>query len=315
MREALRRAVTFAASVVAAAVVVAGLNATWYGAPWRSGYGSNEELYSLASVWPNLLRYPVWLWQSQGALVLAALLPLLPWPCDRRTRTAILPAAALAVGILACYLPYFAFEDWWYLRFLLPGFGAFAVLMAAGFVAVVARMPRPWNILAAALTLLLVTTHTFRYSADKGIFGLLQSERRYIDMARYADQALPGNAVVFTMQHSGTVRFYGGRYSLRYDFLDSDWTDRAVPELEHSGFHPYLLIDDWEAPYVRRQFKLPEASALPWRLMAHMRENGGVSVYDMGSAAEIASPTSVSPDATAPRCLPRKALKIPSKQG
>ena len=117
------------------------------------------------------------------------------------------------------------------------------------------------------------------------------------------------------MQHSGSVRFYGGRYSLRYDFIDPEVAGHAVADLENGEYHPYLLIDDWEAPYVRRQFSFPESSLLPWPLMAHMRENGGVSVYDMGSHARVASPANVSPDPRTPRCPPREPLKIPVKAG
>ena len=184
MRDRIRGAVVFAASVAAAALIVAALNAAWYGAPWRSGYGSNDELYSLANVWPNLQRYPLWLWQSQSPFVLAALLPFLPWPCARRTRIAVLAPAALAAGILACYLAYFAFDAWWYLRFLLPGFGSLAVVMATGFVALAGRCPRPWNAMGAGLVLLLVGAHTLGFSAENGVFVLARNERRYVDIAR-----------------------------------------------------------------------------------------------------------------------------------
>ncbi len=290
--ERARRGVLFAVPVVAAAVVVAALNATWYGSPLRSGYGTNEELYMLSNVWPNLQRYPVWLWHSQSPLVLLAFVPLLPGLTSRAARRALWPAAAITLATLASYVAYFAFAEWWYLRFMLPGLGAFAVLMAAGIVVLARRIPAPWSYIAVALCLVFATEHALSYAADAGAFGLLRGERRYITVGEYV-RTLPEDAVLFTMQHSGSARFYGGRYTLRYDFIDRDWTGRAPAEIERLGLHPYLLIDDWEAPYVRQQFGLSDGP-LPWPLTARLREHGGVTVYDLATKPVFSPPVAIS---------------------
>ena len=56
------------------------------------------------------------------------------------------------------------------------------------------------------------------------------------------------------MQHSGSIRYYSGRLTLRYDWLDGDWLDRAIEVLERSGRPVYVLLDDWEEPAFRERF-------------------------------------------------------------
>ena len=297
--ERARRAVLFALPIVISATTIAWLNAMWYGSPLRSGYGTNEELYSILSVWPNLQRYPVWLWQSQSPFVLFAIVPFVPWLSPPAIRRAVWPAALMAGATLLCYLAYFPFEAWWYLRFLLPGFGAFAVLTAAGLIVVARRVPAPWGHIALLLCLMVIAEHTFMYGSRAGVFGTLSGERRYVAAAAYA-RTLPPDTVIFTMQHSGSVRFYGGRYSLRYDLLDKDSARRASVELERIGLHPYLLIDDWEGPYVQHQFGLPDGP-LPWPLAARLREFGGVSVYDLATTPASSSPVAID-SITSPLC-------------
>ena len=115
-------------------------------------------------------------------------------------------------------------------------------------------------------------------------------ERRYADVGTYIHEALPPNAVVLTVQHSGSVRYYGGRMTIRWDLIDRDWTARAAAELERLGLHPYMVIEDWEMPQMRGWFGLAPDAPIPWPLVARMREPVGVSVLDMSSQPRRAEP-------------------------
>jgi hypothetical protein len=306
-RERWLRLVTFCAPAALVAIFVGALNARWYGAPWRSGYGDTADLYSLSSLIPNLQRYPVWLWESQTPAVLLGCLPLLPLARTGLARRPVWLAAAMFLAALSSYILYFPFDVWWYLRFLLPGFGGLAVLMSCGIVIVGRRVPSPFGAIVAAVILIFVGVQTIRFARDKGVFGLIDGEHRYVDVAEFVSEKLPVNAVVFAMQHSGTVRFYGGRYTLRYDFIDPGWTDRAAPALEQLGYHPYLLIDDWEAPLVRKQFHFAADTPLPWVLFAGYRAYGGVTLYDMASNAAGGAVFAVEPGASSRCGAPRRA--------
>ncbi len=313
-RERWIRVALAGAPVAMAATFVALLNARWYGSPLNSGYGAAEELYALASVGPNLARYPVWFWQSHSGWVLAGLAPLLPWFRPAAGRDPIRLAYVLAAATFVSYVAYSPFDDWWYLRFMLPAAGAVAVLIATGIVAIARRLPPLIGRGAALLVVALFAIHTTRFSSSHDMFGgVKEQERRYIDIGAFVSRSLPDNAIVLTMQHSGGVRFYGGRMTIRYDFLPSGWIARGPGELQRLGWHPYMVIDDWEAPYVRAQFQWPPDARLPWTLVARMQARGGVSVYDMSPAAPAVTPVAIE-SGRSPLCLaPRPILLVPRR--
>jgi hypothetical protein len=292
--ERLLRGALFCFPSVPVVVAVALINAKWFGSPLASGYGATADLYSLASVWPNLQRYPVWLWRSQSPLMLLALASL-AFAARRDDRGAAVRAAwAMFVATLACYVIYFAFQEWWYLRFLLPGLGALFALAATGVIVAARRLPRPWSHITGIFVVLLMLTHTTGFARREGIFGpLAAGDRRYADVGEFVSTSLPENAVVFTQQHSGTIRHYGGRLTLRYDLLDSAWASRAAGEVERLGLHPYLVIDDWEIPHVQKHFGRPADQRLPWPYVARMRDNGGVTIYDMATGASPGAPVAL----------------------
>jgi hypothetical protein len=272
-----------AVPVAIVAMLVAVLNTAWFGAPGNSGYGPPRDLYSLASIMPNLARYPVWLWQSQTAWVLTALLPLVPAIVRGVPRAPVRMAYLLTAATALSYLAYIPFEEWWYLRFMLPAAGAFTVLMATGIIGVARRLPREWGLAFAAVAVMSVVLHATSFTSDRSVFGIRGAERRYALVGDFISRSLPDSALVFTMQHSGAVRFYGGRLSLRYDNLDSEWVQDGPAELERLGYHPYLVIDDWETPEVKKRFQLKADAPLPWTPIARYDDYGGVTVFDMAA--------------------------------
>ena len=308
-RRAAVRAALFSLPVAVAAALIAVLFTRWYGSPFHSGYGPTNELYGLANLWPNLQRYPVWLWRSQGVWVLFALCSPMLLARRSESRTAIALCWILFLATVLCYVFYVPWDEWWYLRFLLPGFGALSVLISGGMVLLARRIPRPWGRIAAATALLLMVTHTMEFSIGKDVFGPIeQREHRYADVGAFIARTLPPNALVFAMQHSGSIRMWGGRMTLRYDWVDPVWQARVVPFLEHEGFHPYLAVDDWEIPDVKHRFAVPDAARLPWPVTGRMREFGGVTVYDLATHPATVAPTVIRPGLAPRYSSPRPLL-------
>jgi len=294
-RERWLRLVLFGAPIAPIVAAIGTLNALWFGSPLNSGYGAARELYLWENVAPNLRLYGAWLWQSQSAWVLMALLPIVPILRKGADRRALAACAAMCAVAFACYVSYSQFEVWWYLRFLLPAFGALAVLMAAGLAGLARALPRPFGAIAAGVAMWLMTVTTVHFAAEQGVFGRMKAgERRYIDIGEFVQQSLPANAAIFSMQHSGSLRFYSGRLTLRYDWVKKEWARDVVPALERAGYHPYLVIDDWEADQVRAPFGLGPGP-LPWAITARMRELGGITVYDMASAPSGGGPIALEP--------------------
>jgi hypothetical protein len=295
-RERAVRAAIFLAPIVPVVVLVAVLNTLWYGAPSNSGYGATRELYSAQNVWPNLRLYASWLWESQSPWLALALLPLLPVLGRSMNRRVIGASLAISAAVFASYLSYSQFEVWWYLRFLMPAYGAFAVLAAAGLIAIARTVPQPFGRVAAAVALYMTVAGTVSFAADKGVFGRLRAgERRYVGAGEFAADHLPGNAVLFATQHSGSLRFYSGRPTLRFDWVQKEWASGVPAAMERLGYHPYLIVDDFEIPQVRVQFGLHENAPLPWPIVARMREVGGLTVFDMATRPEPASPIALEP--------------------
>jgi hypothetical protein len=95
-----------------------------------------------------------------------------------------------------------------------------------------------------------------------GFFNHATDNQRFVDAALYIDAISPEATVVFAMQHSGSVRFYSGRQTLRYDVLDPEWLDRSLDTLQHFGFSAYALLEDWEEQSFRNRFRDQRATKL-----------------------------------------------------
>jgi hypothetical protein len=284
-RERLIAAALLVAPSLVAIACLAALFSVWTGSPSNSGYGDTSDLFQLSRVWTNLQHYVTWFWQSQPAWVLLLLVPFVP-PFRHGLRSDAIAACMTLIALtLVSYLTYRVYDAWWYLRFLMPAFGALAVLAAAGVVAIARTVPQPFGRLAAALALYLTLLSTISYASGKAIFGgLREGERRYLDIAEFAAEHMPTSAAIFSMQHSGSLRFYSGRLTLRYDWVQPEWASKVPAAVERAGYHPYLIVDDWEIPEVRRYFGLPQTSALPWPVVARRSKIGAITVFDMATS-------------------------------
>jgi hypothetical protein len=298
------------APVVVAQTFLSVLHTSWYGSPFASGYGRPADLYAFANVWPNLKLNAAWFLQSQSAWALVGLLAFLPIAWKHADRRAIIVAALAIAVTLAAYLAYGSFEVWWYLRFLLPAAGAAATLIAIGVMTLARVVPRPWGGLVACLTFGALLTTTLGFAWQEGVFGgLREGERRYIEIGEFVSRTLPAEAALLSVQHSGSLRFYGGRLTLRFDWIEKDGLSRALAEIERIGLHPYLVIDDFELPQFQSQFGLP-VKTLPFPVVARERERGGTTVFDLGSHVVVGPPIALEPGSAARCAGPKLPLRV-----
>ena len=132
-----------------ACFVVAYLNASWYGSPLASGYGSlGGDLYRWDYFWPNVADYTRRIVASQGPLVVAGLAaPVLLWRSqadeqgDARSRSFLVTYTAFAIAVYLCYAFYVPLDTWWTLRFLFPAFPVVFVFVSVVLLSVPARLP------------------------------------------------------------------------------------------------------------------------------------------------------------------------------
>lgn len=259
---ALGRAALFAAASAPFALFVGWLFNELYGSPLRSGYGDNDALFGLENVARNVARYPAWLLETQGPLVFLFLLSpfIARWRGDRSPLR--WHYAAFAALIIASYFVYLPFDAWWYLRFLLPAFPFMFVLSADAVWTAAGRLAADKRALAMVLFALVMLGIGARNSATFDVLAIGHGEEKYIEVGRYLDRTLPRNAVVYSLQHCGSIRYYSGRLTLRYDYLPADWLDRSIEYMRQAGYEPFFLLDEWEVPVVRERFAGQRAAAL-----------------------------------------------------
>jgi hypothetical protein len=280
--------------VVVSVIGIAVFNARVYESALTSGYGTTSDLYSLSSLSTNARQFAVWLADVETPVVaLAALFFIAPGllPAPRIPFARLLLGGSLAVVLLS-YLFYRPFDVWWYLRFLLPMWPVMMLLTAAALEALARRWLRPAYPFAMAAMVALLAWHGVRVAVDRSAFDLARGERRYVDVARFVAAHTDPDAVILSVQHSGSLRLYADRLTLRYDALDPLWLDHVVAYLQSIGRHPYYVLDGGEVDAFRRRFGATNAAGtLDWPPMA--TRGGTIAIYDPIDRRPGASPLAI----------------------
>jgi len=284
---ALRAAGAFALPLAAAAGFLLWLNARLYGSPFMSGYGAASGLFALGNVAVNAGRYTTWLLETQTPVVLIGVAaPFVRHVARRGAKGAASPipawfGLATVAVVVACYLPYSPFEEWWYLRFLLPAIPVLLILTTPIFVRFAAAAPAAARApLLVAGVGLLASYYVFTAS-ERSAFDLQRLESRYLAAGAFASRGLPASAVLLSVQESGPLRMYGGRPTVRFDYLDPEGLEAAVQFLERAGSRPYFVLEAWEEAQFRERFaRSSPLGLLDWPPMAEVGRPVKVRFYD-----------------------------------
>ena len=302
-----QRVVAFAAPVAAACTAIGGLNLRLYGSALQSGYGALGSAFALRHVPLNIAHWRDWVVATETPLVVLValvgmLVPLVATAGPLSRRSAALFAASV-VTVVVVYVGYEPFDEWTYLRFLLPAFPPLLVATASAIQWMLTRVPAA---IAATTTVVLVggvCGHNLRYLATAGAGSLADAARRYVAVARFVSEQTPSNAVYISLQHSGSLRYYCGRPALRFDRIDVD-LDRALADLRRAGFQPYVVLEDWEETQFKQQFAATsESGKLAGRPMARLIKYG-VNVYDLQTAERSRDAIEIPPRIETP-CIER----------
>jgi 4-amino-4-deoxy-L-arabinose transferase-like glycosyltransferase len=281
-----RSFIRFALAAAPAAAIMAGLNMARYGAPLASGYGDTGTLFSVAHLAPNAARYSRWLLETHTPFLLLALAA--PWMIPRvegKRRLALVSLAGCAL-IVATYLAYTVFEDWWYIRFLLP---ALPILLALG-VAVALRLTE-WlppvgggsiggRSIAAVILCVALGGWYVHVARARQVLDLQSLESRFAITGRHAGRMLPSNAVVLSVQQSGSVRFHGGRDTIAWDAIPPHDLDRTIATIRSAGRVPVIVLEDGEEPAFRRRFSTQRFGGLDWPPQVEIHAPVRVHFYD-----------------------------------
>ena len=273
-----RDLLVFALGVAIASIIVAAIYQRLYGSPLSSGYDVGG-LFGLHFALPNLTRYPALLTAMQTPLVWLAFLA--PWLLHRRGEP--LAPAVVAVGfggaVFASYLFYPGFDAHETLRFLVPALPALFVLLGVVLALATAMLRPVWRVAVLVAIVGLIGARGVSYAKANWAFNNY-GERRFEVIGKAIAQRLPENAVVLSMQHSGSVRYYSGRDIVRYDLVPRHRLDRLVKRLQRIGRHPYIVLDAWEVDEYRRRYEGSSLlAALDWPPLYEL-EHVEVRVWD-----------------------------------
>ena len=257
--ETRRQAVTFAAIVALATALFLALQRHIYGNAFVSGYGTVGQLFTLASLGHNLRFYGEWL-----LLVCTPMLPLLFAIGAVAEPRLAFRAGAILVAVSAPYLVYAPpFEDWQILRFLLPGLPFVFVVCAKGIVAIGRRGDHPAGAyVAATIAAIVLAIGSYAFLQRERVFDLAVQEERYRLAGEWFGAHTPPHAVALSSLHSGSLRIYAERPTVRADLLPDGSLVETVSALERAGYVPYLALelgDEYEE-FNRRFHPLSDAA-------------------------------------------------------
>ena len=294
-RRAIGHAATFGASASCGIAAVAIINQRLYGSPFVSGYGGFSGWFTRANIATNAQHYLGWLIYAQTPVALAGLAALVVplkrlWPGVKDR--AIFAIIGLYLSALALqYFAFLVFDAWWYLRFLIAGL-PFVLLGVGAIATAFARARKPVLTLAAAIAVAALGVRDFRVAAAESSFHLWEGERRYVSMAKLVRTSTEPTSVIYSMQHSGSLRYYAGRLTLNYANLDGEWLDRSVAWIVERGSHPYLVLESWEIELFRKQFAGQKTLAILDTAPILMYEGGAqISLYDLTAPTDRSAST------------------------
>jgi hypothetical protein len=276
----LVRMLVCAACMLPGIVVLGYIQNARYGSPLGSGYGSFHDLFGLANIRPNLSRYPRWLTMAHSPFLwLWLLAPLWFRHASARARILGWIGYGFTAAVIAAYLPYVYFrpDEWSYTRFLLPAL-PFILVFAAGVMLSAARRWIPSMPLGAAATLILaIAAWSLSMSSSLGVFRMWEGERKYPRVGLFVRDRLPTSAFVLAAQHSGSLRYYSHRPTLRWDLLDRASLDRALRSMRNAGYDPFLVVDAGEDQEFLRRFSATGQRGV--EALAPLATIGNTTVY------------------------------------
>lgn len=292
-RRELQRACLFGMGVAPGIAAVAAIYTYLYGSPFMSGYGTFAGIFHRANLLPNAKRYASWFMDAHTPAALVGLVALaVPvksfWPAVKDRLVFVVIGAFVSLLVLE-FLAYLVFDTWWTLRFVIPGLPFIMIGIGAVVTALVTAAARPIRPFVALVAVGLVTVlgvRDFRVAVRAGAFDLWREERRYVSVAKQTRRLTDSTSVIYCMQHSGSLRYYAGRLTLRYDQVDHDWLDRSLAWFEAQGVHPYLLLENWEIPDFKQHFAGAKALALLEADPLLTYEGARILLFDLGPPGE-----------------------------
>ena len=172
--------------------------------------------------------------------------------------------SAVAAAAAAPYLFYLVFDDWESCRFLLPSIALITILSVR---ALSGALDLPRRCAAAAMAVrwhsrLAVRSSVASISRSEGHLSLSTLEAKYALVGEWFKTHTSERVVVLAALHSGTIRLYGDRATIRWDQIPEQSLPATLRALIAAGYEPYLALDlPSEPPLFEERFRTQPVNA------------------------------------------------------
>jgi hypothetical protein len=280
-RRALRRTAVFTATVGGFIAVQLVLNRVLYGSVVASGYGPASHLFELSAtrLAANVENFGRWLTYSHTAVV------WLLWPAALvvlRQRKWAWQVSAVAAAAAAPYLFYLVFDDWESSRFLLPTIVLVLILSTRALSVALSHLPHHSHLphLVLLFLALACAAASHKFLDREGVYRFGSVEEKYALVGEWFKSHTSDRAVILAGLHSGSIRLYGQRETIRWDQIPSTKLQATLRNLQASGYELYLALDNPSEPPLFAERFTTDASAVA-EPIARVRV---VSIYRFMSA-------------------------------
>ena len=222
-----------------------------FGSPFSTGYGASSALFSWTHVTANLGIFAKHGWMVVGPLwILGLIIGLFASRPEPRSTPGL-----IFVAVTIPYLFYLPFDHWETLRYLLPGIVPLTVTVADGLMHF-ARTPRhqiATSVMLCAFTIVAVAQSELLLRRSS-VWSIAAMEARYPLAGDWVNVNTPANSVVLANQHSGSLRWYGKRPTLRWDFIAPEDLAKTVGEVESRGSTVFVALEGAEVEMFDARF-------------------------------------------------------------
>jgi hypothetical protein len=90
---------------------------------------------------------------------------------------------------------------------------------------------------------------------DSSQWAIQSLEARYPLAGEWVNVNTPADSVVMANQHSGSLRWYGNRQTIRWDFVEPQRLTSTVKELQSHGATVYVALEGDEVAMFEQRFK------------------------------------------------------------
>ncbi|MBY0494796.1 MAG: glycosyltransferase family 39 protein [Cyanobacteria bacterium] len=247
-----RRLLVAGAGLAIGVVIQMAIQQQLFGSPFSTGYGAAGNLFSTAHLGTNFkIFFGRHAWDVLGPLFVPGLIIGLfasrPEPREK--------PAAILIGVTLPYLFYLPFDHWETLRFLLPGLVPVTIVVADGLIHI-ARMSRNGKVTAALVIAFtaIIAGRSENLLRKSSVWDVASLEERYPLAGDWINVNTPQESVVLANQHSGSMRWYGKRQTLRWDFIDPSHLTQTIRELESHGATAYVALEGDEVAMFDERF-------------------------------------------------------------